>query len=101
MKFAIVFLSLALFFGCSTKQTAIQKPKKSSIDFSVIQNVQTVYLNKKTKYFFGPKSFNSKSDWFEVGTFLQVYKMQNGVIALASSKDGSNFLPLKAPVWLD
>ena len=101
MKFALVFLSLALFFGCSTKHPIAQKPERSSIDFSVIQNVQTVYLNKKTKYFFVPKSLNSKSDSFEVGTLLQIYKTQNSSITLASSKDGKNFIPLKAPVWLD
>lgn len=101
MKISFVFLSILFFIGCSTKQTSSPKIPKSNIDFSILKNVEVIHIKNRTKYFYGPKNLNTRFDWFESGTFLQIYTADKTKIVLSQSKDGENFIPLKAPVWID
>ena len=104
MKFALVFLSLVLFFGCTQKST-FEKPIHKTIDtwdFSQIPDIKTIKITKQTQSYSSPLSNNQKATVFNKNTYLQGFINSNDkyFIALASSKNNKKFSPLKPSVWI-
>lgn len=104
MKFVLVLLSLALFFGC-TQKSNFEKPIQKTIDtwdFSQIPDIKTIKTTKQTQSYSSPLSNNQKATIFTTNTYLQGFINSNNkyFIVLASSKNDKKFSPLKPSVWI-